>query len=92
MIETHEYSSLPRTITVYTTPGCVQCKPTKKWLDDRGILYREVDLAESPKDAEAIRELGFKQAPVVIVSTGDPELDLMWSGFDPGNLGKYATR
>ena len=82
---------MPRTITVYTTPGCVQCKPTKKWLDDRNIPYTEVKLEENPKDAEAIRELGFKQAPVVIVSTGDPETDLIWSGFMPNNLIKYTT-
>lgn len=79
-----------RTITLYTTPRCVQCKPTKKWLDDRDIPYREVDLTTSPEDAEAIKALGFTQAPVVIVSTGDPETDLMWSGFRPDNLTKYT--
>jgi glutaredoxin-like protein NrdH len=81
-----------RTITVYTTPGCVQCKPTKRWLDKKHIPYREVDitLPENEADAKAIKELGFTQAPVVIVSTGDPETDLMWSGFHPGNLDKYT--
>lgn len=88
-----ESSSLkPRTITVYTTPGCVQCTPTKRWLDKKHIPYREVDitLPEHEADAKAIKELGFTQAPVVIVSTGDPETDLMWSGFHPGNLTKYT--
>jgi len=81
-----------RTITVYTTPGCVQCTPTKRWLDKKHIPYREVDitLPEHEADAKAIKELGFTQAPVVIVSTGDPETDLMWSGFIPDNLTKYA--
>jgi len=80
------------TLTVYSQPNCQPCKATKRWLDRRGILYREVDVTTSPDDAEAIRALGFKEAPVVIVSSGDPELDLMWSGFDPNNLTKYATR
>jgi glutaredoxin-like protein NrdH len=80
------------TLTVYTQPSCQPCKATKRWLDKRGIIYQEVDVTTSPKDAEAIRALGFKEAPVVIVSSGDPELDLMWSGFDPNNLTKYATR
>jgi len=80
------------TLTVYTQPSCQPCKATKRWLDRRGITYQEVDVTTSPKDAEAIRALGFKEAPVVIVSSGDPELDLMWSGFDPNNLTKYATR
>jgi len=80
------------TLTVYTQPSCQPCKATKRWLDRRGITYQEVDVTTSPDDAEAIRALGFKEAPVVIVSSGDPELDLMWSGFDPNNLTKYATR
>ena len=80
------------TLTVYSQPNCQPCKATKRWLDRRGIIYQEVDVTTSPKDAEAIRALGFKEAPVVIVSSGDPELDLMWSGFDPNNLTKYATR
>ena len=80
------------TLTVYSQPNCQPCKATKRWLDRRGIIYQEVDVTTSPDDAEAIRALGFKEAPVVIVSSGDPELDLMWSGFDPNNLTKYATR
>lgn len=79
-----------RTITVYTQPNCQPCKATKRWLDKRGIAYQEVDITTSPDDATAIRALGFTQAPVIIVSTGDAELDLMWSGFDPNNLSKYS--
>uniref|UniRef100_UPI003F49B0A3 glutaredoxin domain-containing protein n=1 Tax=Arthrobacter silvisoli TaxID=2291022 RepID=UPI003F49B0A3 len=78
------------TITVYTQEHCQPCKATKRWLDKRGITFAEVDVTTSPDDAAAIRALGFKEAPVVIVSTGDPETDLMWSGFDPNNLTKYA--
>jgi glutaredoxin-like protein NrdH len=61
-------------------------------LDKRGIPYSEVDitLPENEKDAEAVRALGFKEAPVVIVSTGDPETDLMWSGLHVDNLIKYT--
>lgn len=81
---------MPRTIKLYTQPRCQPCKATKRWLDNRGITYQEVDVTTHPDDAEAIKSLGFKQAPVVIVSTGDPETDLMWSGFDPNNLEKYT--
>ena len=80
-----------RTIKLYTQPNCQPCKATKRWWDKRGIKYQEIDVTESPADAAAIRALGFKESPVVIVSTGDPEMDLMWSGFDPNNLTKYTT-
>ena len=80
----------PRTITVYSKPRCVQCDATKRWLDKRDIPYTLIDITQSPADAEAIKALGFQQAPVVIVSTGDPETDLMWSGFEINNLNKYT--
>jgi glutaredoxin-like protein NrdH len=79
-----------RTITVYSKPRCVQCDATKRWLDKRSIQYTLIDITESPADAEAVKALGFQQAPVVIVSTGDPETDLMWSGFEINNLNKYV--
>ena len=80
------------TITVYTAPQCVQCTATKRWLDKRGIIYQTVDVSKSPADLEAIKALGYKAAPVTIVSTGDPEMELHWSGFDVNNLRKYTTR
>jgi glutaredoxin-like protein NrdH len=81
---------LHRTVTIYTQPRCQPCKATKRWLDKRDITYTEVDITTSPADAAALKALGFQEAPVVIVSTGDPETDLMWSGFDPNNLIKYT--
>ena len=78
-------------ITVYTQPGCQPCKATKRWLDKRDIDYTTVDVAESPADLEAIKALGYQSVPVVIVSTGDPETDLHWQGFNPNNLDKYTT-
>jgi len=86
-----ETSSLnPRTITVYSKPNCQPCKATKRWLDKRNIPYTEVDISTSPADLEAIQSLGFQEVPVVIVSTGDPETDLMWSGLVVANLEKYT--
>ena len=83
-------NQLQRTITVYTQPYCQPCKATKRWLDKRDIPYTEVDISTSPDDAKAILALGFKEAPVIIVSTGDPETDIMWSSFHPDNLTKYT--
>jgi Trk K+ transport system NAD-binding subunit len=49
-----------------------------------------VDISASPADLEAIQSLGFQEVPVVIVSTGDPETHLMWSGLVVANLEKYT--
>ena len=78
-------------ITVYTQPACQPCRATKRWLDKRGIIYRTVDLTESPDDMAAVKALGYAAAPVIVVSGRDPEMDLHWQGFDPNNLTKYAT-
>ena len=67
--------------TVYTTPGCAQCRMTKRWLDSRGVDYETVDLTESPDDYGAVTALGYKAAPVVAV--GEHE---HWGGFRPDLL------
>jgi len=79
-----------RIITVYTKDECVQCDRTKKWLDKHDVSYKTINMDESPADLEAVKALGFLTAPVVIVSTGDPETELMWGGFIPDNLKKYT--
>jgi glutaredoxin-like protein NrdH len=77
-------------ITVYTSPGCQPCKATKRWLDKRGVEYQTVDVSQSPADLEALKELGYNAAPVVIVSNGDAETDIHWQGLHVDNLTKYT--
>ena len=78
-----------KTITIYSKPNCQQCNATYRWLDKRGITYKVED-ARQPDHNEAIKALGYLQVPVIIVSTGDPETDLHWSGFRPDNLDRYC--
>lgn len=79
-----------KTVTLYSLPNCIQCNMTKRWLDRAGVEYATVMLNESPEDAAAVAALGYRRAPVVVVSNGDPETDLHWSGFDPDLLAKYC--
>ncbi|MBF6538153.1 glutaredoxin family protein [Nocardia farcinica] len=71
-------------ITVYTRPNCQPCKATKKKLDQLGAVYTLVDVTEDAEARDAIRALGYKQAPVVVAG------DQHWSGFSPDNL-KWAA-
>jgi glutaredoxin-like protein NrdH len=76
-------------ITVYTTPGCVQCRPTKAKLDRAGVPFTEVDLAlpENEAHAERIKAKGYLQAPVVETSDGRE-----WGGFNPYELNDVIER
>lgn len=67
-------------ITVYTTPFCVQCKATYRALERQGLAYDVVDLSEDHEALERIRSLGYQQVPVVIAG------DEHWSGFRPDKI------
>lgn len=64
-------------ITVYSTPNCVQCMMTKKYLDKLRVEYKAVDLSQDEASYDMVKSLGYSAAPVVIVD------DLHWSGFRP---------
>ena len=67
-------------ITVYTVPNCPQCDATKRILDYNSVKYDLVDLTKDETAMELVKNLGHKQAPVVIAG------DESWSGFRPDNL------
>jgi len=73
-------------VTVYTKPSCVQCTATYRALDARGIEYEVFDVSVDEKALQAVRELGYMQAPVVIA---DEE---HWSGFRPDKIDELAAR
>lgn len=73
-------------VTLYSSPGCVQCRPTRLSLDrlketSPGFDYREVDLSQDPEALDLVKAMGYMQAPVVVTDTDH------WSGFRPDKLG-----
>lgn len=72
-------------ITVYTSPSCIQCEQTKKYLTARDLAYNVVDLSENQEAMDMVQELGFKSAPVVITDRGN------WSGFRPDMIAQLAA-
>lgn len=73
------------TITVYSTPSCVQCTATTRALDSRGLSYQVVDLAVDTDALSRVTALGYRQAPVVIAG------DQHWSGFRPDLIDRLAA-
>lgn len=76
-------------VTVYSKPLCVQCDATKRTLRKTGIEFTEVDITETPDALAYITdELGYVQAPVVVVEDGTGEDH--WSGFRPDCIKRIA--
>ena len=73
-------------ITVYTKPVCVQCNQTKKTLDKMGLTYDTIDVTEDETAYEYVVKLGYRAAPVVVVSDSSGNLLKHWSGFNPEKI------
>lgn len=73
-------------LVVYSKPNCVQCNATYRALDAKGIPYYVVDLSEDDAALEYVKELGYSQAPVVVVDDEDH-----WSGFRPDQIERIAA-
>ena len=74
-------------ITVYTKSNCVQCTQTKKHLTKLGLPYIEVNVET---DTEAydyiVNHLGYRAAPVIIVTDDEEETAEHWSGYHPEKI------
>jgi mycoredoxin len=55
-------------ITLYTRPWCGSVLRVKRWLDQRGISYQEVDITRDPQAARRVEELngGYQSVPTIL--------------------------
>lgn len=67
-------------VTVYSKNNCVQCKMTKRFLEQHNVAFKEINLDEEPEFIEHVKGLGFSAAPVI-----ETEND-SFSGFQPAKL------
>lgn len=71
-------------LTIYTSPTCMPCRSTKKWLTKKGIKFNDVDITQSPDAVDKIRELGYSAVPVIVAD------DTHWQGYQPDLLATLA--
>ncbi|HFU4454567.1 TPA: glutaredoxin-like protein NrdH [Streptococcus suis] len=67
-------------VTIYSKNNCVQCKMSKKFLDEHNVAYKEINLDEQPEYIEHVKGLGFSAAPVIETENE------VFSGFQPAKL------
>ena len=73
-------------VTIYTKYNCVQCKMTKKFLEEQGIAFKEVNIEEETQYVDELKANGYRQTPVVAIE-GMPS----FSGFRPDVLKKISA-
>lgn len=55
-------------IIVYTTPVCAFCSLVKKFLDEKGVGYEEIDVSSDANEMEKMKEkTGQMGVPVVLI-------------------------
>ncbi|HFZ7141384.1 TPA: redoxin NrdH [Streptococcus agalactiae] len=67
-------------ITIFSKNNCMQCKMTKKFLDQHGADFEEINIDEKPEKIEYVKNLGFSAAPVIEAG------NVVFSGFQPSKL------
>lgn len=65
-------------LTIFSTPGCVQCNASVRHAEAKKIPYQKIDVTEIPEARELVMdEWGYKKAPVLYFNGKHV------SGFDP---------
>lgn len=67
-------------VTIYSKNNCVQCKMTKRFLEQHKVNFKEINLDEQPEFIDHIKGLGFSAAPVI------ETVSEAFSGFQPAKL------
>lgn len=59
-------------LTIYTTTWCGDCAFTKRLLNEWGVPYREVDIAEDDDARQLVRRLakGYMSVPTLVFADG----------------------
>lgn len=72
-------------IKIYSKPNCMACNFSKKYLEDKGVEFEEINVFEDAEALAMLRDKGFSQMPVVSI---DGEFH---TGFRPELLAKAVV-
>lgn len=76
---------MPKSVTVYSKPGCVQCRFTVKELVAKGVPHTVIDVTKDADARKHLEDLGLRTMPVVEIQhqDGKPE---RWFGLKVDKL------
>jgi len=67
-------------VVLYTTDWCGYCKQTKRFLDQKGIPFKEFDIEKNAEARKAYEALGGRGIPLIDVN------GTLIRGFDPDDI------
>ena len=67
-------------VVMYATDWCGYCKQTKRFLDSKGIPFREFDIEKDAEARKAYEALGGRGIPLIDVN------GTLIRGFDPDEI------
>ena len=71
-------------VTVFSKNNCMQCNMVKKWLADKAVQFKEINIDDEPQYIEQIKAMGFMAAPIIVKD------EVSFSGFLPAELAKLV--
>lgn len=76
---------MSKKVTVYSKPNCVNCNKTYDLLGKLDASYESIDISKDKAALKKIKELGFREAPVVVINDGEDS----WSGFNESKIREH---
>ena len=78
---------MAKTITIYTSNTCGQCKMVKQVLKMKGHNYREVNIDTEPhRHAEIMQLTGQQLVPVTVIEDDQTGLQKVITGYNLSQL------
>ena len=71
-------------IKVYSKPNCIKCEMVKRYLIDKGVKFKEINVFQDAEALAMLRDEGYSQMPVVSIG-GE-----FHTGFQPNLLAKVV--
>ncbi|WP_332762803.1 glutaredoxin family protein [Pseudomonas koreensis] len=75
-----EQTRVQANVVLYATDWCGYCKQTKRFLDSKGISFKEFDIEKDAEARKAYEALGGRGIPLIDVN------GTLIRGFDPDEI------
>ena len=75
-----EQTQAKANVVLYATDWCGYCKQTKRFLDSKGIAFKEFDIEKDAEARKAYEALGGRGIPLIDVN------GTLIRGFDPDEI------